>query len=74
MKRKVFLSMLVLVTMLFAACAPKATPTAVPPAATPKPAEPTATPKPVEKPPETKCPLAVEDGATIVFSGWGDET
>jgi len=66
------LSVLVLVAMLFAACAPKATPTTVPP--TPKPAEPTATPKPVEKPPETKCPLAVEEGATIVFSGWGDET
>ena len=73
MKRKMFLSMLVLVAMLFTACAPKATPTPVP--ATPKPAAPTATPKPVEKPPTPGgCPLAVEDGATIVFSGWGDET
>ncbi len=51
--------------LLAAACAPAATPTPTsPPAATATPAA-TALPEGV---------IAVEDGATIVFSGWGDET
>jgi len=56
MKRSIFtiLALLVVASMILAACAPKATPTPVPP--TPTSVPPTATPKPAEptKPPEVK--------------------
>ena len=71
MKRKMFLSVLVLVAMLLASCAPKATPTPVPATSTPKAAEPTATPKPAEPTatpkPGVKCMgnLCPEAGAEL---------
>ncbi|MBC8448104.1 MAG: ABC transporter substrate-binding protein [Chloroflexi bacterium] len=71
MKRKMFLSMLVLVAMLFTACAPKATPTPVPATSTPKPAAPTATPKPGVECMGNLCP---EAGAELTVSGWGGES
>lgn len=81
MKNKflVVLSCFVVLAMFLSACAPVATepspavPTeapAPPAAATEAPAPPAATP---EEPVST-CPLNVEEGATIVFSGWGDPT
>lgn len=73
-------SVLIVFAMVLAACAPKATPTATeaptvapttPPteAATTAPEQPTATTAAA-----SKCPLQVEAGATITFSGWGDES
>jgi multiple sugar transport system substrate-binding protein len=63
------MSLLLVVLMLATACGggqqattePEPTPTKAPPTAAPPPAE-------------GECPFAVEDGAEITFSGWGDET
>src|SRR4029078_10721303 len=57
--------------LLLAACAPAATP-----APTAAPTQPPAAPA-TTAPAATTAPkgvIAVEDGASIVFSGWGDET
>ena len=80
-------SLLSIAVMLLAACAPATTqaPPATQPPATEMPAteapatETTATEAPATEAPTTggatgTCPLQVEDGASIVFSGWGDET
>ncbi|CAG0932615.1 Putative ABC transporter substrate-binding protein YesO [Thermoflexales bacterium] len=52
-------TLLCLMTLLLAACAPAAAPATQAPAPLPAPA---------------KGAIAVEEGATIVFSGWGDDT
>ena len=80
-------SLLSIAVMLLAACAPSTTqaPPATQPPATEMPAteapatETTATEAPATEAPTTgaatgSCPLKVEEGASIVFSGWGDET
>ena len=54
--------------LILAACAPAATP--APTAAPTQPPAPTAVPATTAP----KGVIAVEDGASIVFSGWGDET
>lgn len=70
-------SLLFISAMLLAACGPQATAT---PAATEAPVAteaPAATEAPTEVAQATALPegvIAVEDGASIVFSGWGDET
>ena len=69
-------SLLLVVIMMITACGATPEPTAAPttaPTAAPTTAA-AATPTAEAKPPEAGCPLAVEDGATITFSGWGDET
>jgi multiple sugar transport system substrate-binding protein len=75
-----FLALLFISAMLLAACAPATTtPPEEPPATEPAteapmteaPTEPAAT---GEVPVTGSCPLSVEEGASIVFSGWGDET
>jgi len=59
MKRLItVLAITLVVGLVLASCAPKATPTPVPPTPTPKPAEPTPTPKPAEP---TKAPEAAID-------------
>lgn len=73
MKTKFFvvISICIVLTMLLASCA---TPTAAP-TATPTKAPVVATEVPTVAPteaPKSTCPLQVEKGATIVFSGWGD--
>jgi multiple sugar transport system substrate-binding protein len=77
------LSLLCSAMILLAACAPATTqaPPATQPPATEAPAtEAPATEMPATEAPATEapatgsCPLQVEDGASIVFSGWGDET
>ena len=74
------LSLLCIGTLILAACQPAATPTAAP--ATEPPA-PTQAPEATKAPEATTAPEAtplpegvipVEEGATIVFSGWGDPT
>jgi multiple sugar transport system substrate-binding protein len=83
--KKLFVVMTVLIalSMLLAACGTPATvaPTEPPPAPTQPPAQPTAVPTEAPKPPEAPtaapaslCPLDVEAGAKITFSGWGDES
>jgi multiple sugar transport system substrate-binding protein len=78
-------TLLCVATLLLAACAPAATPAPTQPSApTQAPAQPTTAPAPTEAPAATTAPAAVqapakgtipvEDGATIVFSGWGDDT
>jgi len=71
MKTKFFvvISIFVVLAMLLAACA-KATPV---PTAAPTEAPVVVTEAPTEAPKST-CPLAVEPGAKIIFSGWGDTT
>ena len=81
MKKSLFAlaSLLLLSAFILAACGAAATPTQ-PPA----PTMPPATEPPATMPPEATvgptepaaggCPLDVEEGASIVFSGWGDET
>src|SRR5262245_11857014 len=73
------LSVLVIAGMALSACGGATqTPAATQPPAT----QPPATTAPATEAPTTTtgggatgtCPLEVEDGATIVFSGWGDET
>ncbi|MBN1487045.1 MAG: extracellular solute-binding protein, partial [Anaerolineae bacterium] len=59
-----FVSLLVLVALL----------TACGGAATEEPVAPEATEAPAVEAGEGACPLGVEDGAVITFSGWGDET
>ena len=68
MKKLAFVLMtLMLVTGIIGAqCPPPESPTAVP--------SPTTAAPPPTKVPGSICPIAVEDGATITFSGWGDET
>ena len=77
------LSLLCSAMILLAACAPATTqaPPATQPPATEAPAtEAPATEMPATEAPATEapatgsCPLQVEEGASIVFSGWGDET
>ena len=68
-----FLALLFISAMLLAACTPATkAPTAAP--ATSAPAPQPATEAPATEAATGSCPLKVEDGATIVFSGWGDET
>lgn len=84
MKRWFFssISLLAVATLILAGCAPAATPTPTPPppppeaTPTPPPPEPTPTEVPAlpGEEPTTFTKFAVEDGATIVFSGWGGET
>jgi len=71
-KYYVLISIIVVMSMLLAACA-KATPA---PTEAPMVTEaPVATEAPVvTEAPKSTCPMAVEPGATIVFSGWGDTT
>ncbi|HJS17335.1 MAG TPA: sugar ABC transporter substrate-binding protein [Anaerolineales bacterium] len=76
------LPLICIAVILMAACAPAATEAP----ATQPPVEPTmeateapATEMPATEAPATEvsagsCPLEAEEGATIVFSGWGDET
>ncbi len=79
MKAKTFglLSCLIVVTLILAACGTAATttvPATQPPAAAPTTA-PTIAPTEMAattEAPKSTCPLPVEDGAKIVFSGWGD--
>lgn len=64
-------SLMVVISLLVAACAPQQQQ----PAETPEPEVPAETAEP--GPPEAEageCPLPVEEGAAITFSGWGDET
>lgn len=75
------LTALIALAMLLAACAPAATtvPTAKPVEPTAAPVEPTKAPveptvAPTTAPVANKCPLQVESGAVITFSGWGDES
>ena len=87
--KKIFLilSVLVIAGMALSACGPKATATSAPATSAPATTAPAteaptsaATEAPTsaatEAPTTTTggCPLAVEDGAKITFSGWGDET
>ena len=78
-------ALLCIAMILLAACAPatEAPATEAPPAATEMPAtEMPATEMPATEAPATEapaagtgaCPLPAEEGASIVFSGWGDET
>ena len=74
-----FASLLLIAATLLTACAPAATsePTQMPATAMPQvtattSASMTDTPGATEA--ASSCPLPAEDGATIVFSGWGDET
>ena len=69
----IIFSILLIFSMALAACGPKqATPT--------EETAPVETKAPTEKPTEEQAPgqpegvIPVEEGATIVFSGWGDET
>ena len=64
------ISVLLVAILLISACGATAEPTMAP--TDPPQAEPTKAPE--AKPPEGSCPIAVEDGAEITFSGWGDET
>ena len=76
MKSKWFslISALLVVTMLVIACGATPEPTKAPePTEAPK-MEPTKEEAKPPEEPEGKCPIAVEEGATITFSGWGDET
>ena len=77
-KRLYLLTLLLVMVLLLAACGGKATPAPTsPPEAKPTEVKPTeAKPTEAPKPPaeEGKCPLDVEEGAVITFSGWGDET
>jgi multiple sugar transport system substrate-binding protein len=75
--RRFFLfSTLLVLSLLFAACAPQqGETTAEPGAGVETPGAPVETQEPA--PPEAEagdCPLPAEEGATITFSGWGDET
>ncbi len=74
MKTKFFvvISMFVVLTILLGACGPVATevPTQVPATKAPTAVVPTTVPPTVA--PQSTCPLPVEAGAKIVFSGWGD--
>ena len=66
------ISLLVAVILLITACGGATpAPTTAPPAKAPPPTSAPAVEQPVAA---GKCPIAVEDGATITFSGWGDET
>lgn len=66
-KLYVLTTILIALSLLLAACGTPATvaPTEAPAAVTEAPAQPAAS---------GSCPLAVEPGASITFSGWGDET
>lgn len=79
MKRNLFILFVLLLaaTMLVVACNTTEEPTQAP-QPTEK-VEPTVQVQPTEESqpaaqPEGNCPIAVEDGAVITFSGWGDET
>jgi multiple sugar transport system substrate-binding protein len=68
-------SLLIVFSLFVASCAPQQGETPEPGAVTEAPGAPGETEE--APPPEAEagdCPLAVEDGATITFSGWGDET
>ena len=66
MKKFSLLSLLIIVSMILAACGSTAPePTQAPVVEEPAVEEPMA---------EGSCPLAVEEGAVITFSGWGDES
>jgi len=66
MKKFSLLSLLIIVSMILAACGSTAPePTQAPVVEEPAVEEPVA---------EGSCPLAVEEGAVITFSGWGDES
>lgn len=72
------LTVLIALAMLMAACGPAAT-TAPAVAPTTAAVEPTAAPveptvAPTTAPVASLCPLQVEKGAVITFSGWGDES
>lgn len=81
--RLVLLSLAAILSLVLAACAPAATTT---PTTAPVQEQPTTPPvqptevqaQPTEAPTQPqaagKCPLQVEDGAKITFSGWGDPT
>ena len=66
-------SIMLVLSMLVAACAPQQGETPEPGTGAETPETPAETQEPA--PPEAgACPLPAEDGATITFSGWGDET
>lgn len=73
MKKLLFaLSMLVIASMILVACGPTTTPapTQAPTTVAPTTVAPTTVAPTVA--PQSTCPLPVETGAKIVFSGWGD--
>lgn len=67
-------SLLLVAILLFTGCAKKEEPTAVPPKPTTAPVVPPVVPELPGEKPSSFTKFAVEDGAQIVFSGWGDET
>ena len=78
MKKKFsLLSLLIIVSMILAACGTTTTPEPAKPPVVEQPGveEPVVEEPVVEQPVDQgACPLAVEDGAVITFSGWGDES
>ena len=78
MKKKFsLLSLLIIVSMILAACGTTTTPepTEAPVVEQPGVEEPVVEEPVVEEPVDQgACPLDVEDGAVITFSGWGDES
>lgn len=75
-KMLVVFSCLMVAVLLLTACGKATTePTSAPvEQATAEPVEATTEPVEATEVAASTCPLSVEDGATIVFSGWGDQT
>jgi multiple sugar transport system substrate-binding protein len=69
------LSLLFIAVIMLAACGPATeAPTEMPATEMPATEMPATEAPGTEAPATGACPLAAEEGATIVFSGWGDET
>jgi multiple sugar transport system substrate-binding protein len=78
-KMQTLLAVLAISVMILAACAPATTapteaPTTAPAATAPEATAVSTTAPATTAPSASACPLQVEDGAKIVFSGWGDQT